>query len=156
MVAAASLAGGGGLRPGVRLNFRGKPLHRTRLDAEDDQKTDGVGAGGLLDRGDRKFSRDLAAQKTPGVISVSAESSSRYPRINASFTVLLEVLTSAARSRATRLRRHGRASTSPIRLALGFIAPIRGMLMGHLKKLSELCQDINKEIFTRWPILASH
>jgi HAE1 family hydrophobic/amphiphilic exporter-1 len=109
-----------------------------------------------------KFSREMAAklEKVPGVISVMPQSSARYPRINASFsTILLEDASQRGtiEQMAARLRKvlYPEFAFSRPRInfpnALGgtdAYAPIRGMLMGpDLKKLSDLCQDINKEIF---------
>src|SRR5207237_7156113 len=99
-------------------------------------------------------------EQTPGVISVLPSSSSRYPRINASFsTVLLKgpgergtIDEIAARLRKVLYPEF--ANTRPrinFPNALGgtdSYAPIRGMLMGpDLKKLAEMCQELNKEIF---------
>jgi HAE1 family hydrophobic/amphiphilic exporter-1 len=109
-----------------------------------------------------EMSRDLARklEQVPGVISAMPGSSSRYPRINASFsTVLLKgpEERGTIEEIAARLRKVLYPEFAYTRPRINFpnslggtdsYAPIRGILMGpDLKKLAELCQELNKEIF---------
>ncbi|HTM47778.1 MAG TPA: efflux RND transporter permease subunit, partial [Bryobacteraceae bacterium] len=109
-----------------------------------------------------KFSYELGKkmEATPGVVAAIPQSSTRYPRINASFsTVLLQDAEQRGtiEQMAARLRKTLYPEFAFARPRINFpnalggsdsFAPIRGMLMGpDLRKLSELCQELNKEIF---------